>query len=44
MIIAFITIVMTDPQSNFGSTSLDPSNINGEQVDVTTVDSLNLQK
>jgi hypothetical protein len=31
-------------QGNHGSTSLDPSNINGEPVDVTTVDSLNLQK
>jgi hypothetical protein len=37
---------MTPPllQGNHGSTSLDADNINGEQVDVTTVDSLNLQK
>jgi len=33
-----------DQEGNHGSTALDPNNINGEQVDVTTVDSLNLQK
>jgi hypothetical protein len=34
----------THVQGNHGSTALDPDNINGEQVDMTTVDSLNLQK
>jgi hypothetical protein len=36
--------MLTCAQGNHGSTSLDPNNINGEQVDVTTIDSLNLQK
>jgi hypothetical protein len=36
--------ILTCAQGNHGSTALDPNNINGEQVDMTTVDSLNLQK
>jgi hypothetical protein len=39
-----VVTVLTRLQGNHGSTALDPDNINGEQVDVTTVDSLNLQK
>lgn len=39
-----VVSVLTRLQGNHGSTALDPNNINGEQVDVTTVDSLNLQK
>lgn len=39
-----VVTVLTRLQGNHGSTALDPNNINGEQVDVTTVDSLNLQK
>lgn len=42
--IVLVMVSFTHVQGNHGSTALDPDNINGEQVDMTTVDSLNLQK